>query len=107
MLKSQENIPLDIALSGLPYEELVIERAQMIEVLPTVQLKLCSAEDLIILKSFADRSRDWLDIESVIVRQGVRALNWDYIFEHLETLANLKEEPNLIVKLKKLKASHS
>jgi hypothetical protein len=35
-----------------------------------VPLHTCSAEDLIVLRAFADRSKDWVDIEGVIIRQS-------------------------------------
>ncbi len=38
-------------------------------------LLTCSAEDLIVLKAFAARGRDWVDVEGIIVRQA-GALDW-------------------------------
>ena len=38
----------------------------------------CSAEDLAVLKSFADRPRDWADVETIVVRQQER-LDWRII----------------------------
>ena len=61
---------MDIALGGLPFEARVIARSSSFDVAPGVVLVTCSAEDLVVLKAFADRAQDWLDIEGVIVRQG-------------------------------------
>src|SRR5271165_3394476 len=51
-------------------------------------LVTCSAEDLVILKSFADRPQDWVDVERVIVRQTGK-LDWKYILDQLKLLMEL------------------
>jgi hypothetical protein len=102
LLKSAEGIGLDVALGALPFEELVIKRASYAEYLPGIRLNTCSAEDLIILKSFADRPQDWIDVGRVIVRQS-NELDWAYIFKHLPELAVLKDSPEIIDRLKKLR----
>jgi hypothetical protein len=43
--------------------------------LPGKAIRLCSAEDLIVMKMFAHRDTDLRDVRSIIVRQG--ALNLD------------------------------
>ena len=63
----------------------------------------CSAEDLVVLKAFAARGRDWIDVEGIIVRQA-GALDWPYIEEHLGPLAALKEAPEILTELAKLRA---
>jgi hypothetical protein len=103
LLQSEHNIGMDIALGALDFEALVVERASIYEFFPEITLRICSAEDLIIYKAFADRPRDWGDIEGVILRQQGR-LDWDYISEQLTPLVLLKEQPDILEKLQKLKA---
>lgn len=55
LLKSASNIGIDVALGGLPFEEDMIARATSFDFLPTIRLLTCSAEDLVVLKAFADR----------------------------------------------------
>lgn len=98
LLKTEQNIGIDIALGGLDFEVLVVKRASAFEFLPGIILRTCSAEDLIIYKAFADRSRDWGDIEGILIRQK-GLLDWGYIFEHLTPLVNLKEQPEILEKL--------
>ncbi len=98
LLKSDSNIDADIALGGLPFEEQMITRASEFDFLPEVTLLTCSAEDLVVLKAFADRPRDWVDIESVLVRQK-GFLNWDYIDSTLSPLVAVKEAPHILAKL--------
>jgi predicted nucleotidyltransferase len=61
-------------------------------------LRTCSAEDLIVLKAFAGRGQDWADIERVIVRQSGK-LDWNYIYEQLRPLAQLKDAPEIVDQL--------
>jgi len=51
--------------------------------------------------SLADRSKDWSDIQSVLIKQ--QKLDWHYINEQLAPLVELKEEPEIITKLEKLR----
>jgi len=69
--------------------------------IPTVLLITCSAEDIVIFKTFADRTRDWMDIESIVLRQG-KKLDINYITEHLTPLCELKESPEIIDKLQNI-----
>ncbi len=51
--------------------------------------RFCSAEDLIVFKAFAGRDRDWLDIDTVILRQRT-ALAVDTVWRELIPLLELK-----------------
>ncbi|MBN2354597.1 nucleotidyltransferase [candidate division KSB1 bacterium] len=95
LLKSDDDIAVDIALAGLPYEERLIERSSSFEYLPGVPLHTCSAEDLIVLKAFADREQDWVDIRGIIIRQGIK-LQWDLITLELVPLCEAKENPEIL-----------
>lgn len=99
LLKSPEGIGIDVALAGLPFEETVIERASRFEFAAGVSALTCSAEDLVILKAFADRGQDWLDIEGILVRQKGK-LDRVYIETRLESLCELKEAPEILDRLR-------
>jgi hypothetical protein len=100
LLHSREGVGLDIALAALPYEMLVIQRSSYFEYPPKTPLRTCSAEDLVVLKAFADRGQDWVDIERIIVRQTGK-LDWTFIWEHLRPLTELKESPHIIEQLER------
>ena len=100
VLYAFNGVSVDIALSGLPFEEEMIKRATLFEFAPECSLRTCSADDLIILKAFANRSKDWMDIESIILRQGEK-LHQKYIINQLLPLCELKNTPEIIDKLKK------
>ena len=98
LLRSSKGVGLDVALAGLPYEALVIERSSYFDYPPGIPLRTCSAEDLVVLKAFAGRAQDWADIERVIVRQTGK-LDWHYIYEQLRPLAELKDAPEILDQL--------
>ncbi len=103
LLTSPERIDIDVALAGLPFEESVGERATDFPFLPAVSLHTCSAEDLIVLKSFAARPLDWHDVRMTIVRQGEGKIDWTYIVGQLKPLAEAKEQPEIVDQLLRLR----
>jgi hypothetical protein len=76
----------------------LIARATNYGVSGGATFRICSAEDLIVLKAFAARPQDWLDIEGVISRSG-SALDRGLIVEELKPLVELKEEPEIMARL--------
>ena len=104
LLRAASGVGLDIALGGLPFEELAVERSTLFTYPPDIALRTCSAEDLIVLKAFADRPKDWMDIEGVIIRQS-RQLDWSYIRAQLAPLAELKDAPDLLARLERTRKS--
>ena len=67
-----------------------------------LQLRICGAEDLIIMKAFADRERDGVDVEGIVVRHGVR-LDWTYIETQLGPLTEARESPEILLRLASLR----
>lgn len=55
-------------------------------------------------KAFADRPKDWVDVEGILIRQSA-TMDWGYVMSHLAQLAALKEEPELVDKLEDLRRS--
>ncbi len=102
LLRSTAGVSLDVALGALPFEEEVVRRARLVPLGGQAPLRICSAEDLVVLKAFADRPRDWVDLEGVLVRQG-GALDWTYIRRHLIPLTEIKETPEIVPRLKALR----
>ena len=104
LLRASSGVGLDIALGGLPFEALAVSRSSLFTFPPDVPLRTCSAEDLIVLKAFADRPKDWLDIEGILIRQAEH-LDWTYIRTQLAPLAELKDNPELVDKLEQVRAA--
>ncbi|MBI3298839.1 MAG: nucleotidyl transferase AbiEii/AbiGii toxin family protein [Elusimicrobia bacterium] len=103
LLRSSAGVGIDVAFGALPFEEGVVSRSVLIEFPKGPSLRLCSPEDLVVLKAFAARPRDWLDIEGVIVRQSGK-LDWPYIMSQLQPLAELKEAPEIVTELQRRRA---
>ena len=95
LLTASNEVPLDLTLSGLPFEKQMIDRATPFSYMPDCLLLTCSAEDLIVLKAFADRAQDWIDIRGIIARQKGQ-LDIEYVFKHLTPLSELKESPEIL-----------
>jgi hypothetical protein len=98
LLRSPAGVGLDIALGGLPFEESAVARSSLFEFPNQVLLRTCSAEDLIVMKAFAARPKDWLDVEGMIIRQTGK-LDWPYIHHQLKPLAELKAAPEILREL--------
>jgi hypothetical protein len=88
LLRGQSGVPIDIAFGGIPFEERAVERASEYD-FGGVSLLTCSAEDLVVLKAFAGRDRDWADIESVAIRQS-RRLDRSLVFKELAPLVEVR-----------------
>jgi hypothetical protein len=73
LIESGQGVPIDIAFAGLPFEALVVERSSLYEFESGCSL----------------RQRDHLD--------------WDYIDTQLRPLAELKEQPEIMLVLSKLR----
>lgn len=68
LLESEDEIGIDVSLGAFPFEESMVERADYQEYLTDIKIKICSPEDLIVSKAFADRDKDWFDIKSILIR---------------------------------------
>ena len=64
-------------------------------------LRICQADDLIIMKAFADRSEDWRDIDGIVAKQG-NQLDSKRILRHLEPLVAVKGNRGAFARLKEL-----
>ncbi len=98
LLVNGRGIGLDVALGGLPFEMSAVERGSGFPIHPGQTLFTCSAEDLIVHKCFASRPQDWVDVENVLVKQQDR-LNLAQIRSELKPLIELKQEPEIMVRL--------
>ena len=102
LVQEAMGVDVDVSLAALPFERDVIDRSKPRMVHGDTALRLCGASDLVILKAFANRPRDWQDIRGVIVRSQSE-LDWTLIDTELNVLANLKEEPEIMTQLTQLR----
>lgn len=105
LLRTESGIGIDVSLAALPFEEQAVNRSSEIEFMPGTRLRICSAEDLIVMKIFAGREIDLHDVRSIIVRQGDSNLDWGYVEPHVSALAGLKEDADMVARLRRLRAN--
>ncbi|MGD9563213.1 MAG: nucleotidyl transferase AbiEii/AbiGii toxin family protein [Pyrinomonadaceae bacterium] len=99
---TDSGIGIDLTLGGLSDMSESLARSSYQEFVDGIKLRICSAEDLIILKTMAGRGRDWIDIESVVIRQN--NLDWEYIVSTLECVTDNDGLSPRIDKLRSLKS---
>jgi len=98
LLEASNQVGIDIGIGALPFEENSINRASRAEIAPGYVLTTCCAEDLIVHKAFASRPQDWLDVETILMRQN-KKLNLKLVWEELTPLAELKGDPRIMENL--------
>ncbi|HEX7449955.1 MAG TPA: nucleotidyl transferase AbiEii/AbiGii toxin family protein [Pirellulales bacterium] len=103
LLRARNGVPLDVTFAAVPFEQRVVERASAFAFAEKCALVTASAEDLIVMKAFADRSRDWADVEGVLSQQGDR-LDWTLIETELRPLCEVKESFDSLHRLVALRA---
>lgn len=102
LLQDSNGIPIDVALAALPIEEEMIERSKSFSVGKGKSLQVIAPNDLIAVKAFANRDRDWVDISDLVTRQD-KNVDWPHIFQCVDVMCQLTD---LIEPLKKIKAFH-
>jgi hypothetical protein len=101
LIRASHKVGLDVAPGGLPFEESVVQRLSRFVYPPHIPLRTCSAEDLVVMKSFAGPGQDWVNVERILVRQAEK-LDWGCLQSQLRPLAELKGEPEILSRLDRL-----
>ena len=96
---------IDLSLGGMPYEHRVVARSSFWGAPGAGTIRTCAAEDLVVLKAFAARPQDLIDVEKVIIRQG-SGLDRNLVLEELKPLVELKEEPEILTNVDTLFQRH-
>ena len=102
LAKAGNGVPLDIALAGFVFEAQIISRATPFKFAPDARLITASAEDLVVLKSFAGRDQDWIDVEGILIRQH-DGLDWTDISRELDGLCLLDGDTESAERLTRLR----
>lgn len=93
-------VVVDFLLALPGYEEMIIESAELGS-LGSWSAWVCSAEDLIIQKVVAGRSKDWSDVESLLAARR-EVLDMAYIEDWLEQFAEALQKPELLADYRKI-----
>ena len=94
------DVKVDFLIAVPGYEEEVLARAQSFH-FGEMTLPVCSPEDFIIHKVIADRSKDWADVEGVLIEQRER-LDQEYIRTWLAQFAEILERPDWLARVAEL-----
>jgi hypothetical protein len=101
LVTAGDGVGVDVTLGAIPYESRMIDRSSLWHLSGQRSLRTCSAEDLVVQKTFAGRDQDWVDIRAVVQRQG-DSLDRALVLRELEPLLELKEDLEGIRRLKEL-----
>ncbi len=104
LLETENGIGIDISLGAYDFEKEMIERAAYQKYFKEYCLNICSAEDLIVLKSFAARGKDWNDISGILIKR--KNLDWHYVYDKLKPLVELKGELKILTNLGNLREDY-
>jgi hypothetical protein len=100
--QAPDGTPVDLAYGGLPFESDCVRRASDFEFAEGCRLRTCGVEDFVVLKAFANRGKDLLDLEGVLKRNRGK-LDWTHIERDLKPLLEMKDAPELWARLLDLK----
>ena len=98
LLKNAKGTHVDVALGAMDFENRSVQRSSLWRVSENATLRTCSAEDLLVHKTFAGRTRDWADIEGILQRQGPK-LDFELVRSELLPLLELKGTPEAMDRL--------
>ena len=101
LLETEDGVPIDVALGGVPFEERAVARASVGSFIDGVPLRTCSAEDLVVMKAFAARAHDWADIEGIVARQA-GSLDVAQILAEAAPLLAVRNDPGRMARLESL-----
>jgi hypothetical protein len=105
LIEDEAGCPIDLALGAMPFESEMIQRSSLQTIDPQqAPLRICGPSDLVILKTFAGRPQDWLDIRGTLIRSKDK-LDWELIQRELQNLLALKEELESLDRLLVLRAT--
>lgn len=94
------NTNIDISLGIMPFEQEVIERSSIHEIDDTLQMRLPTPEDLIIMKAIAHRPIDLEDIRTLAVKNA--NLDLARIESWVKDFAEILDTPDLWSEIKQI-----
>lgn len=92
-------VPIDVSMGALPFEENAVRRAVLTEV-GAIRIPLPIPEDLIVMKAVAHRSRDMVDIESILSAHAKLDEKW--VTSTLHAFAEALDTPEIVTDFLKL-----
>jgi hypothetical protein len=103
---SPEGVRIDVMLTDIEFDEQIIARAKMIELVPGRPARVCSPEDLIVMKIIAARPQDDIDVAGIIQKQGENLDN-AYILKWLRDFEQVIDDSTLVQKYQQMRKTKS
>ncbi|MBK7392324.1 MAG: nucleotidyl transferase AbiEii/AbiGii toxin family protein [Chloracidobacterium sp.] len=89
LIQTESKTEIDVMLGGLADISEELRRSSYQQFTPSTSLKICSADTLIALKTVAGRGQDFVDIETVLIKQDF--LDWGYIDGYLDQVMEYED----------------
>ncbi|MEN8148556.1 MAG: nucleotidyl transferase AbiEii/AbiGii toxin family protein [Planctomycetota bacterium] len=101
-MEGPDGTRVDVIFAGLPFEEAAIGRARP-ERLGAVEVRVCTAEDLILHKIVSERAKDREDVAGILRTRGAD-LDLAELDRTIEALAADLEHPEMLEAWRRLRA---
>jgi hypothetical protein len=103
--RTSNGTPVDIAFAGIDFERRCLDRASAFDS-GGVTLTTCGAEDLVVMKVFAGRDQDWVDVRAILTRRG-DALDFGLVERELLPLLRIKGDELALERLRAMRAKRA
>lgn len=100
--RDPNGVRIDVMLADTIFDETAIGRARDVDFAPGKNIRVCTAEDLIVYKMLSTRAKDRGDVESVVQKQG-DALDDAYIENWLAQFENALADSALVRDFRKIR----
>ncbi|MBI3763890.1 MAG: hypothetical protein HY260_18765 [Chloroflexi bacterium] len=104
-VRDPAGVRIDFALADTEFDEVAVSRGRAVELAPGKIGRVCSPEDLIILKLISTRERDAGDAASVISRQGDE-LDDGYLLDWLTKLEQALADSTIVRTYRQMREKH-
>jgi hypothetical protein len=78
---------VEIGIGGFDYEVRIVRRSIKVELAPSIRIRNCTAEGLVVIKALAERGQDWVGIKGIVF--DLRSLNGSQVEQALPPLLEL------------------
>jgi len=92
-VETQSGVRIDLIFGQLPFEREAIDRAREVSLAGT-RARVCTPEDLILMKIVSDRDRDIADARALVKRR-FSELDRTYLEPRIDELSSLLERPDI------------
>jgi len=104
-VEDRTGVRIDVVFGLLPFEEEAVKRAVGVEIAGR-SIRVCTAEDLILMKIISDRPRDLADARAIVGRRR-QSLDRKYLEPRIAEMARLLERDDVVTRWREWNESAS